>query len=83
MNFSAYLSNSLSGVITNQFLIGIYLSAIVFTLRSYWEKYIYYEGLRNNKRIILEILFFIFIIPASLIVLVILIIILWLIDLII
>lgn len=40
MNFSAYLSNSLSGVITNQFLIGIYLSAIVFTLRSYWEKYI-------------------------------------------
>ena len=77
MNFQAYLTNSLEGVLTNQFLMAIYLSAIVFTLRSYWEKYFHNERNENAKRIILEILFFIFIIPASLLVLFFLIFVFW------
>ena len=80
--FNNYFADSLSGVLTNQLVIGIVLSAIVFVLREYYIKFVLSKyGISIKKRIIFEILFFIFIIPASLFVLSFLILILYLISL--
>lgn len=78
MNFLEYFAESLSGVVDNKFLMGIYLSAIVFVLRDYWNKFIH--KFNYDKKIGLEIIFFIFIIPASLLALTIFITIFWLLS---
>ena len=79
MSFETYLSNSLNGEINNQFLMGIYLSAIVFTIRSYWDKWL--DKRNPRKKPLLELAFFIFIMPTSLIALIFFIEIFWIISL--
>jgi hypothetical protein len=83
--FQEYIQESLRGVLSNELLIGIMLALIVTLLR---EEYVKIRDKLNSKRklslltkILMEIIFLIFIIPASLVILIILFFFFWLISL--
>ncbi len=82
VSFTEYFQNSIGGLLTNGLFIGIMLAAITTMLRYYFNKILEKYKPKTIKRIIIEIIYFVFLVPASLLILMGIIFILWLISLI-